>query len=151
MSAKEWLEEFYPVTAGAIAASARTGEVGSLDVIRHSLVKWKGLRPETLAKHGLKLAFQAVKDEEGQDILSIDSDSCSLCKLHTSECWECEILTANGCSCIKDYKKAVYGEKRNVEPMIALLERTLEAHGGEKAPTQEQNLIQSNSEGTKND
>lgn len=67
MSEQSWIEEFYPLSATEAANLAET-EDDDLIAVDHSLQKWKGLRDESLSKHGLD-----------KPPVTVFADTCSLC------------------------------------------------------------------------
>lgn len=117
MSAETWLAEFYPVAADKVPVE---------QALQHSLVKWKGLRPEALAKH-----------EITKPPIDIDAGSCALCEHHCDcdgevSCQTCPLYLTRGetCDCpvgdefLAPYQ--MYSLEHNPEPMIDLLEEVLE-------------------------
>lgn len=130
MSMTTWTEEFYPIPA------AKSSEK---DAAEHSLKKWIGLRPENLSRHGLRTVSIAITD--GKTALTIDGLSCALCKHHNyvaqattyRDCPSCPIVAVNGGrTCLNktlDGRPSPWHQWVNyheVEPMIELLERTVE-------------------------
>lgn len=116
MSEQTWFKEFYPIDAGDVPASK---------AIKHSLVKWRGLRKESLRKHGLTKPPIEVNDE-----------SCALCKnyISPSDFWDEVDFLTNCSDCpLKQFlgKRCDYSDNSvfikyldygNPEPMIAALE-----------------------------
>ena len=58
MSLESWKNEFYPVSAGALAA---TPGVTDLQMVDHAIRKFEGLRLENLTKHDVKLSWCVVR------------------------------------------------------------------------------------------
>lgn len=107
MSEQTWMKEFYPVDACDVPADK---------AIKHSLVKWRGLRKESLRKHGLT-----------QPPIEVNDESCALCKnyiLEVSDCSDCPLKQFLGNRCdYSDYSVFIkYLDYENPEPMIAALE-----------------------------
>lgn len=111
MSDKSWMKEFYPVDADL---------VDEKDAIKHSLVKWYGLRKESLEKHGLT-----------EPPIDIDDSSCALCRAYYSfyevtRCSKCPLYQYLGRPCASilcgTYEFDHYTDKGDPEPMIAALE-----------------------------
>lgn len=48
MNIESWMEEFYPMTADAIAADEKNDDIA---LIEHSLLKWEGALYENTSKH----------------------------------------------------------------------------------------------------
>jgi hypothetical protein len=109
---KDWIEEFYPVPAH---------EVLEKDSLDHSLQKWIGLRAANLAKHGLVVTFDEIRDTNN-DSLAIIAEACALCHVH-KDCKTCPIYfqSGNDCSSGSAYNDWIYHS--DPEPMIALLEK----------------------------
>jgi hypothetical protein len=107
MSKESWLEEFYPISAEEML-TANGRDASSVEIIAHSLRKWKGLTKENLAKHGIdNSVYHRVLCEVDEDIynykpfLDIDADSCSLCQkfinsLGDVNCIECPLYKSLG-------------------------------------------------------
>lgn len=124
MSYETWREEYYPVPAC---------DVPKEQAVAHSLRKWEGLRPEALAKHGIKLYAQNVGG-----MLSIASGSCALCHHYCrgGSCESCPLAIARAendgspVDCDKSrfdedrspWATGAYGPQ-NPEPMIAWLKK----------------------------
>ena len=133
----QWLQDFYPVEAR---------DTEKKDAIMHSLIKWIGLRPKTLAKYSLTTYNGDVyipmdKDNEEILILSVSSTTCSLCFHYFSSnakhaCSTCPLFITLGracdtydTDCDQDTPpfQAFY-HFSNPEPMIRLLRKTLKAN-----------------------
>lgn len=109
MSEATWLKEFYPIEADRVPENK---------AIKHSLVKWYGLRKDSLKKHGLKNPPIFVNDE-----------SCALCHFYNDgtlpACDGCPLNEYLGRPCASWTNKhefEEYEEKGDPEPMIAALE-----------------------------
>ena len=123
MSFASWKEEFYPVSAD---------ECSHDQALEHSILKWTGLLPENLEKHGMVRLDNCIESLSRDGWLLIDGGSCALCWYHHSSkngCWTfgdpCPIMSVTGKTCEADYKKFV--EEGQVTPMLSLLLRVKEA------------------------
>lgn len=138
MSLNTWKEEFYPRNASDFNGNSSLTE---LDAVKHSLLKWKGLRKENLDNHGITNIRKSVSRAIGCDgslyQLKIDSDSCSLCQrnhmISEVECEGCALaIVRGGFPCdeiMEDESFSPYVEfrdKNNPEPMIFWLEKALQ-------------------------
>lgn len=130
MSLESWKQLYYPITAEEAAKLSPHG------IIEHSLIKWRGLRPETLAEHGLWFSYSSLTD--GTYVLPITGQSCSLCEKHydyskdePDSCSSCPLaqLGASGTDCFTEYRH--WRDTRDPEPMIALLEKALQTAEGD--------------------
>lgn len=85
MTIATWKAEFYPIEAEKTERE---------DALPHSIRKWEGLRPENLAKHGLRIvpSQYGALAEEGYDdeksIYSGDNPSHSF-RMHSGNCSLC--------------------------------------------------------------
>ncbi len=131
MSLESWKQLYYPITAEKAAKLSPHG------IIKHSLTKWRGLRPEVLAEHELRIEFSWIKDKTA-DNLPITGQSCSLCEKHydyskdeSDSCSSCPLaqLGASGTDCFTEYRH--WRDTRDPEPMIALLEKALQTAEGD--------------------
>lgn len=106
---KDWHFKYYPVDAE---------HVSKANAIAHSLQKWRGLRPETLAKYGLRtscakhamdyaLVIEADKTRTTTEFkFYCDDESCALC-VHFSDddedldgtCFRCPLFKVLGEKC----------------------------------------------------
>jgi hypothetical protein len=128
MSLESWKAEFYPVPASECPAE---------DAIEHSLRKWRGLRPEALARHGVGTKgtrlFAAV-----DGFFYISATNCALCEQFFQDaeeedekaCADCPLaISRGGVSCSKAREGEsfapweAFGAGNNPEPMIAALEK----------------------------
>lgn len=136
MSISSWKEEFYTPVENV----PKGDEVAALE---QSLAKFKGLRPEAMAKHGVARVtikserFARIEDQE-QDTFSVDGSTCSLCDQYYVR-WADRPPAQDGCE-----KCPLYAELKghscdglglpfdlwyyedNPEPMIEVLEKMLE-------------------------
>ena len=131
MSLKEWKEKYYPVAAEEIAKNKSTGPI---ELIEHSLQKWRGL--DDLDQYGITIGCFGLL-YKGQDF-EINSETCSLCQKYfklpvlmmerASSCGNCPIVLASGRPCW-GYKGSgwdTWVDYNDNQPMIKLLEQTLE-------------------------
>lgn len=91
MSLETWKEEFYPIEADKSVGS-------QLEAVEHSLRKWRGLDADTLKRHGLRQAYNGLK-EDGEPHFFIDYTSCALCLLVNAVndgCDKCPLFKARG-------------------------------------------------------
>lgn len=131
MSLASWIEEFYPV------AAENCPQAQALD---HSILKWTGLLQENLEKHGVSInAGRCIADDtRDYTVLTIDGDSCALCRWHydgkTGSCTfkngGCPIYHVHGRYCDTEY--AEFRRTSQVAPMLALLQSTKEAQNAPK-------------------
>ncbi len=128
MSLKTWKEEFYPVEADSLEAqsSARAA-------IEHSLRKWRGLRPEALLKHKVRLEgpyHKQIFDDCADESQVISGSSCALCQ---RLCYDCPLVKVSGLVCDDEGSAwGVYIHKADPEPMIAQLEKALALVSGDR-------------------
>ena len=123
MSFATWIEEFYPVSAD---------ECSHDQALEHSILKWTGLLPENLEKHGMVRHYDSIKSLSGDGWLRINGDSCALCRYHYSPknlCWDdedpCPIVSVTKRTCETCYEKFL--KEKQVTPMLNLLLRVKEA------------------------
>ena len=100
MSLATWEKEFYPTHAS---------DVKIKDAIKHSLLKWKGLKPKNLEKHSvyvdLELTLRSILENEEEEGFFIGSENCALCNFYMdidsdSSCKGCPLaLARNGIPC----------------------------------------------------
>lgn len=119
---KQWLEIAYPIEASETEAG--------IPAIEHSLNKWKAAR--LLSQYGLTSdGISIVEIETTDDILDFGIYECSLCQHYythghpTHDCSDCPIYLKFEHDCISAYQK--FTLEGNPEPMIELLEKTLQA------------------------
>lgn len=139
MSKETWLKEYYPVPAGSQEATATPATA-----VKHSIRKWRGLRPATLQYHKVKVVtrFGATAGLYGlravtsraSPFLMVDSSTCALCSFyHQRDCSCCPLYAVRGCSCVSDNKAepAPYIQfirNRDPEPMIVSAQLTPPSH-----------------------
>lgn len=133
MSLNTWKKEYYPIRASKVTAEA---------AIAHSLQKWRGLRPQILADHRLRLNVRpsqpVVVDDDGGETLTINGESCALCAVYMreneDECATCPLFALRNCSCddVPDEDEVTacspydqFALSGDPEPMIELLEKAL--------------------------
>lgn len=126
MSANTWKKEFYPITAREAA------EGTNLEAVRHSLQKWKGLRPDNMKKHKLILKYGEIL-YKGEEVIVMGDTSCSLCVKHDTRfgaCGTCPLSRSRGgnrCDRTRAREeKSPWGAwitYNDPEPMIAALEK----------------------------
>jgi hypothetical protein len=145
MSLKSWLDEFYPIAASET--------MNALQAAEHSLQKWRGLRASNLKRHGLRRTVGVFKSiTDNASVFRIDGLSCALCEFSRRagnnhgeiDCGMCPLADVReGFSCEdpiefskgKDEVHDPYNwafpldveDKIRPEPMIAWLEKTVEA------------------------
>lgn len=140
MSAKSWQQEFYPTPAHSCSAE---------DAVKHSLLKWTGLRDENLKRHGVRLTNGGrIMTVESDDLktridygIIIDSRSCALCihytGLYISDCINCPVYRVReNTKC--DSKTSdeldknvespwfIFKQRGDPEPMIKVLEDSVQ-------------------------
>lgn len=142
MSLKTWMEEFYPIEADELAEGGATETA----LIEHSLKKWLGLRPKSLAEHHVFLTdTQELVNEDQEDYegrLGIDSTTCALCARHLyaekadfgTDCGSCHLyIVRGGTPCDRPRTSEDYSPYRefcdnnNPDKMIYWLRRALKA------------------------
>jgi hypothetical protein len=125
MSLESWKQLYYPISADEAA------KLSPVEIIQHSLTKWRGLRKEVLAEHGLIQIGHTIQD--ATFLFSILGDTCSLCaKYYDSDfdepscCSSCPLaqLGASGTDCFTEYRH--WRTTLDPEPMIRLLEKALQ-------------------------
>jgi hypothetical protein len=129
MSLETWKVEFFPYSQEEVALLARKDNKTQLEA---ALLKWQGLRPENLAKHGVRKLREThcnyeISDEERT--LWINHVTCSLCVAH-SECESCPLVEQGADCCEKTPSEGTppYGLWRvtgDPELMIQRIERAL--------------------------
>ena len=129
MSFDTWKEEFYPVDADDCPRE---------QALEHSILKWTGLLPENLEKHGVKKETSYIGDLDGENWLRIDAGSCALCKHHWSGKWGCRhevslcpIMRVTGNTCDARYLEFITSGR--VTPMLDLLHQVKEARDAPQA------------------
>lgn len=137
MSLETWLEEFYPITAD----DAVEKYVDELNLVEHSLQKWKGATQENLERHSCHyfnhyLTENGAEEGDPNKSIAFNGETCSLCvkyfeKVDLTDCGTCPIVVYTGKSCSEqwlddgEYIKG-HGTWSNStddpEPMIDLLQ-----------------------------
>lgn len=144
MSKTTWLKKHYPNSAlDFIFEKWEITQERAIEATEHSLAKWQGLLPKNLKKHNIKLfknerfcGEPSLLDINEEGVLSIDGDSCALCKMFLdyanngeyAECSNCPLAQMMGQTCNNSGSPWLsFLEDLDPEPMIKALERTLEA------------------------
>lgn len=135
MSKDTWRAEFFPTDA----STARN--MTNLEAVRHSLRKWRGLTPDNLKAHGLRVSANGSIMDGPQSVLGIDDTTCSLCVKHFAvygmltakeRCRSCPLARArSGYPCDKTTRKEtdlmspwrVWMVHEDPRPMIGALEK----------------------------
>jgi hypothetical protein len=150
MSIESWRNEFYPIDAAYLVDVLDNEPQPDLDatsidikLIEHSLLKWKGALKENLERHESSYS-RGVVFHPG-DCLVFDSSTCALCQKYTADREQeedprCTLKSGIACPIVRmqeypcDGDEGVRNEefstycdaKDSPEPMIELLEKTLE-------------------------
>lgn len=126
MTIESWKKEFYPVEA----KDCPRCPAAELD---HSILKWEGLKNESLEKHGLYLQWRHLYDKHTEDeVFFLSGVSCALCHRYlTSDCQECPITKARGKACQGTMAgdPAPWGallQREDPEPMLMWLRKAKE-------------------------
>lgn len=130
MTVESWVKEFYPITAENCPEE---------DQVTHSLRKWRGMTPENLERHELKVDGHSnliSKSSESPDysntVFAISGSTCALCAwdIHKSiqlrvmkTCSFCPLFIHTGGTCHDRFYTWCYD--RNPEPMLQLLTEVL--------------------------
>lgn len=123
MSHESWKAEFYPVDARAVGDNVKLA-------IDHSILKWQGLLPENLAKHGLTVGGGALLDDGYTEGLCISAKTCALCLQNLDNCHKCAITLATGRACtampdmVGESPWRTWQYDSDAKPMLDLLLRT---------------------------
>ncbi len=128
MSLESWKQLYYPVTAKEAAT------FHPIDVILHSLTKWRGLRPAVLAEYDIEISPLRLLDNTFQ----ITGLTCSLCAKYYDYSVDDEVIACSSCplaqlgvsktDCYVEYRH--WRHSLDPEPMIALLEKALQTAEG---------------------
>lgn len=122
MSLESWEDEFYPMTA----KETLSANLSMIEIIKHSLKKWIGLKKENIDKHDIN------SNPFCNDRFEVNEDSCSLCvkyyREHSllGECRDCPIVKATGKTCLRSFE--IFEDNYLPEPMIDILKETLSYH-----------------------
>lgn len=135
MSLDTWKAEFYPCSAHAMETAS------PVDVVQHSLNKWRGMRIENLTRHNCEAnEIRDIACKETDSWLGISGGSCSLCQAYmgknpdenTPTCSMCPLyIVREGNACDKpSLTEGISPWSRwrlqsDPEPMIMWLEKTL--------------------------
>lgn len=131
MSLQSWRDEFYPTEAVDCPAN---------EAIAHSLRKWIGLRVENRRRHEVRCDEATSHLVDGAARFPVNSTTCALCASHYDDsaddapCAGCPLaVSRDGYSCdtkANDERQspwAAWFDHENPEPMIAALEKALQA------------------------
>jgi hypothetical protein len=135
-SAREWKQEYYPVPVYKLPK-----KMTKLQMVEHSLRKWRGLRPEVLEQYDVQLAVHTERMHRvvlGTGVkVEINARSCVLCdrfcRSHADPCNRCPLQQTldNRCDGMGSMFKVrpfqswqVCSGTPDPEPMIRALERT---------------------------
>jgi hypothetical protein len=122
VSLASWKAEFYPKPAD---------ETTPEEAVAHSLQKWRGMRAEALARHGLVRREMTIY-EEGNFLnsLNFDAYTCALCANQEGRgCEGCPLFESRGevgCDEPMDEEERSPYSASGPEPMIAALEKAAE-------------------------
>jgi len=129
MSLLTWTEEFYPKEARECVGS-------NLEMLEHSIRKWRGAIPANMGKHGLKhSAGPMVMDRENLSTFAFNCQTCALCQVYRMEdtvvqpdCTGCPLNEMFGEPCCYSSPDpyAVFVSTGNPQPMIEALTKCLE-------------------------
>ncbi len=90
MSLETWKEEFYQYDVYS--------EEAEESPILHSLNKWKGLLPNNLKKHNVRIVqenWDTVLKDENDEVFSVDAKTCALCQW-SDGCDNCKLAEMRG-------------------------------------------------------
>jgi hypothetical protein len=121
-SARAWKQKYYPVAASQVPRTATP-----LEMTEHALRKWRGLRPNVLARYDLGLVRICHTELQGPGLrLPIHSQSCVLCRRFIkTDCLQCPLYRNLGAPCDRGYGPFyVWSRFHDPEPMIKALELT---------------------------
>lgn len=131
MSLETWKAEFYPVEAGGVSKE---------DATEHCLRKWRGLRSDAIARHGLRQSGPRLREYgEGGGELKIGSTTCAYCQHYgisggSDWCESCplKLLRDKPCDFGDVAPWRAWSMDGDPEPMIALLEQIKAKEEAEK-------------------
>lgn len=96
MSIESWEAEFYPISAVEVAQPGTP----ELELIRHSLRKWRGLQPDTLLEHEARRVVSSSSVTSGDGTFRVGGDTCALCERHYDavaiSCATCPLAIVRG-------------------------------------------------------
>jgi len=136
MSLETWKEEFYPVDADCFSV-----DNPDIELVEHSLRKWRGLRDKNIKKHNVvhNIVVGEVYDKaEDEGYVQIGAESCALCTVyidgvdnhdgHHESCCFCPLTDTRELPCDRGRGAPwlIYTNTGDPEPMIKALE---EIHG----------------------
>ena len=149
MSLKSWKEEFYPTPASDFDRDSNP-----VEIVRHSLNKWRGLLPENMSYHDVKYNIvNNIVDSNTREEFGIDTASCSLCQVFKGcgACIDCPLYKVrSGIRCDEPRAGKDNGpfdrhtRTGDPKPMIEWLGKTLELveNPPKKEPTKVELLIE---------
>lgn len=123
MSLNSWKRKYYK---GRIRSAA----ADPLSAVKHSLKKWKGLRPDKLEEHGLVVSWGDVVNPVTGKAFVVNNETCALCVMcqtatGCADCGKCPVVEVTGKTCDgRSGNDSAYGtwiRDNNPEPMIKLL------------------------------
>ncbi len=118
MSINSWKAEFYK---GRVKHAARN----AVSATEHSIVKWTGLSPENLKKHGLIQSDDMLINEATQGMFQVGVSECALCEYDTDMCSMCP-LDAVGAGCSeRNSPYHVWWQTGDNKPMMKALQKAL--------------------------
>lgn len=121
MSLTTWKREFYPESA------AKAAKRGALAATEHSLLKWRGLLPQALRRHGVGVRDGNLCGKSGARFF-VDAETCALCEAYLdTACTGCPLYVTLGRSCAglagPEFSQWTWGG--DPKPMIAALRATV--------------------------
>lgn len=130
MSLQSWMDEFYPEDAGDFYNAGAT----SVELVEHSLRKWRGLRGEALERHHVELGHLGHVVgylDDGIGYVEIDGSSCALCHRYAhprnlSDCVGCPLQEVSMNCNLDGSHWWIWKDEHDPEPMISCLEDALE-------------------------
>lgn len=139
MSLETWKEEFYSLPATGLEERDMTGLARSsitkykndldLEATKLSLLKWTGLLPENLEKHGLKWTGNGNIVDSYKEYFIVGASSCHLCTLYNildGNCAGCPLNDfSNGLQCGPGSAYKNFKSTLNPQFVIDALEGTL--------------------------
>ena len=140
MSLKTWMDEFYPMQAESVAFNPlKATKQDDLKMLQHARLKWTGLKPENLKKHGCYKNYpKSIVDDDDNHSFSIAWDTCALCITYMHEnpsivmgerCEGCPLKVVRGMPCdigttsYNPYKMFV--DLGDPEPMLDLIDQAI--------------------------
>ena len=125
VSINSWKREFYQ---GRLKDAAKT----ALGAAKHSLRKWRGLKPKNLAKHNLTNRAFGIVNIDTNATFDITAYTCALC-LRARDAWSeldcnsCAYKLANGYDCGSNYDSGwhLWCDEQDPSKMIKELKKTI--------------------------